>query len=97
MTVTKPAFEWHFATIRAWCRHNGSYCTQKQEQLSWNSEFLEPVNKNLGKVWEDFDQVLEEEKENCLNILIASVDQIRDGLKGQRRRIQCNVTTNYGL
>ena len=78
--------QWHHSTFAAWCRNDGAYKTKARPYMSWNAELLGPVNKDLARAWQLFDDGVSTANENCFTALIALVDGIGKDLAGKRLR-----------
>ena len=48
----------------------------------WNVELLEPVVRDMPKIWKVFDDNMKGCKESCLHALEKMIDSVRDNLQG---------------
>ena len=71
------------ASFAAWCRKDGAHATKEYAYHDWNFELLEPVVRDMPKIWEVFDDNMKGCKENCLHALEKMIDSVRDNLQGQ--------------
>lgn len=71
----------HTVSYKAFCRNNGTYCTEAKGARCWNEEVLNTMNEIMAAEW----QLLESD---CDDVVSASADTIQKQVQKLTKDIQ---------